>query len=64
MLWVLPLICAAVGLVVVAWCALRVRRELDPTYRSIDRFGRELRPALVRVRDESARARRRLDPDA
>ena len=64
MLWVLPLICAAVGLVVLAWCALRVRRELDPTYRSIDRFGRELRPALVRVRDESARARRRLDPDA
>jgi DNA-binding IclR family transcriptional regulator len=63
-LWVLPLICAAVGMVVLAWCALRVRREVDPTYRSIDRFGRELRPALVRVRDETARARRRLDPDA
>jgi hypothetical protein len=63
-LWVLPLICAAVGMVVLAWCALRVRREVDPTYRAIDRFGRELRPALLRVSDETARTRRRLDPDA
>jgi hypothetical protein len=60
-LWVVPLLSAAVGLIVLAWCALRVRREVDATYRTIDQFGRELRPALVRVRDETANTRRRLD---
>jgi DNA-binding IclR family transcriptional regulator len=60
-LWMVPLLCAAVGMIVLAWCALRVRREVDVTYRTIDQFGRELRPALVRVREETANTRRRLD---
>ena len=63
-LWFLPLVCAAVGIVVVAFAAQRVRREVAPTYRAMERFGQELQPALVRVRDETARARRRLDPNA
>jgi hypothetical protein len=62
MLWMLPLVTAAVGMVVLGWCALRVRREVDGTSRTIDKFGRELRPALLRVRDDTARTRRRLDP--
>jgi hypothetical protein len=63
-LWILPLACAALGMVVVAIAAQRVRNEINPTYRTIDRFGRELQPALVRVRDETARARHRIDPNA
>jgi hypothetical protein len=59
----LPLLIAAIGMVLLGWCGLRVRREVDGTSRTIDQFGRELRPALLRVRDETARARRRLDPD-
>jgi hypothetical protein len=59
----LPLLTAAIGMVVLGWCALIVRREVDGTTRSIDLFGRELRPALLRVRNDTARARRRLDPD-
>jgi hypothetical protein len=49
-------------MVVLGWCALRVRREVDGTSRTIDQFGRELRPALLRVRDDTARTRRRRDP--
>ncbi len=59
----LPLLTAAIGMIVLGWCALTVRREVDGTIRSIELFGRELRPALLRVRDDTARARRRLDPD-
>ena len=59
----LPLFTAAIGMIVLGWCGLRVRREVDGTCRTIDRFGRELRPALLRVRDDTARTRRRLDPD-
>jgi len=60
-LWMLPLVCAAAGMVALTWCALRVQREVHATSRTIDQFGRELRPALVRVRRETARTRRRLD---
>jgi hypothetical protein len=59
----LPLFTAATGMIVLAWCGLRVRRDVEGTYRAIDQFGRELRPALLRVRDDTARTRRRLDPD-
>jgi len=59
----LPLLTAAMGMIVLGWCGLRVRREVDGTSRAIDQFGRQLRPALLRVRDETARTRRRLDPD-
>ena len=61
MLWVLPLACAAVGLVVLAWCAARVRREMEPTSRSMHRFGQELKPVLLRVRNETRRTRRHFD---
>jgi hypothetical protein len=59
----LALLTAALGMIVLGWCGLRVRREIDGTSRTIDRFGRELRPALLRVRDDTSRTRRRLDPD-
>ena len=61
MLWVLPLALLAVGLVVLTYMAMRLQREIEPTNRSIELFGRTLRPALVRVRDESRRTRSRLD---
>ena len=62
-MWVLPLVVAAVGCLMLAVLALRIRSEIDPTRRSIDRFGKELRPVLLRVRDETARTRRRFDAD-
>jgi hypothetical protein len=62
-MWVLPLVIAALGCLTLAALALRVRSEIDPTRRSIDRFGNELRPVLLRVRDETARTRRRFDAD-
>jgi hypothetical protein len=61
MLWVLPLALLAVGLVLLMYITARLQREIEPTNRSIDQFGRSLRPALVRVRDESRRTRSRLD---
>lgn len=63
MLWIIPLLIAAIGMIVLGACSLRVQREVGATSRSIDQFGRELRPALLRVRDRTARTRRRLDPD-
>jgi hypothetical protein len=62
-MWVLPLVVAAIGCLILAALALRVRSEIDPTRRSIDRFGKELRPILLRVRDETARTRRRFDTE-
>jgi len=59
----LVLLTAAVGMIVLAWCGTRVRREVDMASRSIEQFGSQLRPALLRVRDDTARTRRRLDPD-
>ena len=61
MLWVLPLALLAVGLMLLTYMAMRLQREIEPTNRVIDKFGRTLRPALVRVRDESRRTRSRLD---
>lgn len=60
MLWVLPLLVAVVGTALLAVLAARARAEVDPTRRSIDAFGRTVRPALLRLRDETARTRRRL----
>lgn len=61
MTWLLPLACALVGLCALAWFAARLAREIGPTSRALDRFGRDLRPVLLRVRDETARTRRRYD---
>jgi hypothetical protein len=33
----------------------RVRREIPPTQAAFDRLGRELRPALLELRTQSAR---------
>src|SRR5262245_58095159 len=60
MLWLLPLACAVVGLVVLAWLSVQVRREADPFMVQRDLFGRRVRPAVVELRRESAALRRRL----
>jgi hypothetical protein len=60
-LWILPLAIALAGTIVLAVLAMRVRDEVPPTERVMDGFGRSVRPALVRVRDASARTRRGLD---
>ncbi len=61
MIWLVPFVCALGGLALLTALAARVRSEIDPTVRSIDRFGRELRPVLLRVRDETRRTRDRFD---
>ena len=60
MLWLLPLACAVVGLIVLAWLAIQVRREAEPFVAQRDVFGRRLRPAVVELRRESAALRHRL----
>ena len=59
MLWLVPLTIALVGSIVCVLLAARVQREIPPTERALDGFGRAVRPALVRVRDENERARNR-----
>jgi len=59
--WLVALVCIVSGLTFLVCCAHIARREVDPTQRSIDGFGRALRPVLLRVRDETDRTRRRLD---
>jgi cytochrome c-type biogenesis protein CcmH/NrfF len=63
MLWVVPLALALIGTALVLYLAMRANDEIAPTKRSIDAFGRELRPALLRLRDETDRTRRRVPPD-
>jgi len=53
----LALAVAALGTSALAALSLRVRREVAPTRAAFDRLGRELRPALVELRTETARAR-------
>jgi hypothetical protein len=53
----LALAIAALGISVLAVLSVRVRREIAPTRAAFDRLGRELRPALVELRSETARAR-------
>jgi hypothetical protein len=59
-LWVIPLAVALVGLVVLRGLARAVAGEITPTRTALDVFTRELHPALVRIHDETARARARL----
>jgi hypothetical protein len=61
MMWIVPLAAAVTGLLVLAYCATLVRREVDPTAGAIDGLRRDLRAALVRVRSDTERARRRFD---
>jgi len=53
------LIVALAGTSLLAYLAAQVRREIPPTEKVVDEFGRTLRPALVRTRDENARTRAR-----
>jgi len=53
----LALAIAALGTSALAALSLRVRREIAPTRAAFDRLGRDLRPALVELRTETARAR-------
>jgi cytochrome c-type biogenesis protein CcmH/NrfF len=67
MLWLLPVACSLIGLVVLTVLATRLRREVEPTVVMIDRFGREHRVAMTdaieRVRAHTATARQRLSDD-
>ncbi len=53
----LALAIAALGTSLLALLVANVRREIAPTRAAFDRLGRELRPALVELRTETARAR-------
>ena len=48
---------AALGTSVLAVLVTRVRREVDPTRAAFDRLSRDLRPALIELRTETARTR-------
>jgi hypothetical protein len=49
------LLIAALGTSVLAVLVMRVRRELAPTRAAFDRLGRDLRPALIELRTQTAR---------
>ena len=51
----LALAIAALGTSVLAVLVARVRRELPPTRAAFDRLGRDLRPALIELRTQTAR---------
>lgn len=51
----LALLIAALGTGVLAVLVARVRRELPPTRAAFDRLGRDLRPALIELRTQTAR---------
>ena len=52
---ILALTVAAFGTGLLAVLAARVRREIPPTRSAFDRLGRELRPALIELRVQTAR---------
>ncbi|HWS44444.1 MAG TPA: hypothetical protein VN636_01160 [Acidimicrobiia bacterium] len=60
MLWIATLGIAVAGTVLLIVLAARVRREAGATERVLDRFGRELHPALLRVRNDTSRTRARV----
>jgi hypothetical protein len=62
-LWILPLAIALAGTALLAVLAFRVQHEFPPTQRALRRFGRQVKPAVVRVRDANARARNRFPHD-
>lgn len=55
MIWTFVLAVAALGTAGLAVLVARVRREVPPTRAAFDRLGRELRPALVELRSQTAR---------
>jgi len=58
-LWLLPLLASLAGIIVLALLATRVRREIEPTERALRSFGRTVQPAVIRVREQTARTRTR-----
>jgi hypothetical protein len=64
--WTFVLAVAALGTAGLAMLVMRVRREIPPTLAAFDRLRRELRPALIELRTETARTSTgtaRLRPD-
>ena len=55
MSWTFVLVVAALGTGWLAVLVARVRREIPATHAAFDRLGRELRPALIELRTQSAR---------
>jgi hypothetical protein len=53
--WTFVLVVAALGTGWLAVLVARVRREIPSTQAAFDRLGRELRPALLELRTQSAR---------
>jgi hypothetical protein len=53
----LALAVAALGTSLLAVLVARVRREVAPTRAAFDRLGRDLRPALIELRTETAHTR-------
>jgi hypothetical protein len=51
----LALMIAVLGTSLLAVLVARVRREIPPTRAAFDRLGRELRPALIELRTQTAR---------
>jgi len=51
----LALTIAVLGTSLLAVLVARVRREIPPTRAAFDRLGRELRPALIELRTQTAR---------
>jgi hypothetical protein len=64
MLWVVPLVISLAGIALLTWLGVRVQHEVQPTRRALDRFGREVQPALLRLRDDTRRTHGRIPPDA
>ena len=66
MKWTFVLAVAALGTAGLAMLVMRVRREIPPTLAAFDRLRRELRPALIELRTQTARTSAgttRLRPD-
>ena len=59
MLWLLPFGLVVAGSILLAVLAARLRREILPTERALESFGRTMVPALVRVRNETTHTRAR-----
>lgn len=59
-LWMIVFVVIAAGSLALAVAIRRLGQELPPALSAIDMFRRELHPALVRVRTETATARARI----
>ena len=57
----LALAVAVLATSVLAVLVARVRREVEPTRAAFDRLGRDLRPALIELRVETARTRAEIE---